>query len=164
MSILSPQEAISVLNWRYATKSFDPTKQLSSEMLDTLTESLRLSASSFGLQPWKFIVVENPETRAKLREASWGQAQITDASHLIVLCKLTSLDATDVEKFVDRTIHTRNAPPEALADYKNMMLGSVDRANTTGTVHTWMKDQVYIALGTLLTTAAFLGVDTCPME
>jgi nitroreductase len=84
---------IKSLNWRYATKSFDSTKKISEEQLNTILESMRLSASSYGLQPWKFIVVQNPDKRTALRAAAWDQPQVTDASAFIVLAVRTDVDA-----------------------------------------------------------------------
>ena len=157
-------ELISALNWRYATKQFDTNKKISTEQLDTLLESLRLSASSFGLQPWKFVIVENPALRETLVGHSWGQRQIADASHLIVLCRQTVIDSAYVEKYVQSVADTRHAPTEALEGYKNMMVGFIEGANQSGSIDAWMKNQVYIALGNLLTSAALIGVDACPIE
>lgn len=152
------------LNWRYATKKFDPTKKLSAEQLHIVTESLRLSASSFGLQPWKFIIVEDAAIREKLKAAAWGQGQITDASQLIVLCALKDMDPTYVGSFVDHVSKETGAPREALQGYHDMMVGAVAAKKTANTLNTWMQKQVYIALGSLLTACAVNEIDACPIE
>ena len=157
------QNIIDALKWRYATKKFDATKKLSQEQFDTVLESLHLSASSYGLQPWKFIVVTNPEIRAKIKAAAWNQTQITDASHLIVLAVQTTVDAAYVDRFVASVSKTRNVPVDALKGYADMMKGSI-AGRTLESVVEWSSRQVYIALGTALTAAAVSGIDACPME
>lgn len=154
---------IDALNWRYATKEFDKDKKLSPEQLHTVTEALRLSASSFGLQPWKFIVVTNQEIRAKLKEVAWGQNQITDASHLIVLATQKNVDAAFVDKYVADVSATRGVPVENLKGYADMMKGSIG-ARTPEQVSQWAAKQTYIALGTAMAAAALEGIDSCPME
>lgn len=154
---------IEALNWRYATKKFDTGKKLTDAELSTLTESLRLSASSFGLQPWKFITVSNPEIRAKLREAAWDQPQITDASHLIVLVVKKNIDAAAVDEYMESTAKARNVGVESLKGYSDMIKGSFT-GKSPEALREWASRQVYIALGTLLTTAAHEGIDACPME
>lgn len=154
---------IEALNWRYATKKFDTSKKLTDAELSTLTESLRLSASSFGLQPWKFITVSNPEIRAKLREAAWDQPQITDASHLIVLAVKKNIDAAAVDAYMESTAKARNVGVESLKGYGDMIKGSFT-GKSPEALREWASRQVYIALGTLLTTAAHEGIDACPME
>lgn len=156
-------DIIERLNWRYATKEFDNTKKLNKEQLDKVLDALRLSASSFGLQPWKFVVVENEQTRATLREASWNQAQIVDASHLIVLCRPSTIGDADVDRFLTLTSETNGAPLEALKGFGDMMKGflaNMDDAKKAA----WMKNQIYLALGNLLTVCAALDIDTCPIE
>lgn len=151
------------LNWRYATKAFDPTQKLSAEQWVEVSEALRLSPSSYGLQPYKFVVVANPELRAKLLPHSYNQAQVTDASHLIVLCRLATIDAAYVEKFVALMAQTRGVDPSTLDGYKSMMLGFVAGLNEEQKA-VWMDKQVYLALGNFLTSCAVLGIDATPME
>lgn len=151
------------LLWRYATKQFDPAKKLTEEQLSTLTEALRLTASSFGLQPWKFIVVSDPALRAQLRQHSWDQPQVTDCSHLIVLCAKDAMTPEDVEAYTASIAETRNAPIEKLEAYKAMMLQTIGN-RTPERLRIWAEKQVYIALGTLLTACAVEGIDACPME
>lgn len=150
-------------NWRYATKKFDTTKKVSSEDLATLKEAIRLSASSFGLQLYKVIIVENPALRAELQPASWGQTQIVDASHLIVFANQTQVDATDVDKYINNVSTTRNIPVEALTGYGDYMKGAV--GNMPDEVKPiWTAKQTYIALSNLLNAAAELKIDVTPME
>ncbi len=157
------KNVIEALNWRYATKQFDPSKKLSAQQTDTLHEALRLSASSYGLQPWKFIVVTNPEVRKQLRAAAWDQSQITDASELIVLAVQKNVDEKYVDAFVQSVATTRGMPVDALKGYADMMKGAITMRTPEG-VKEWSSRQVYIALGTLLTAAAVEGIDVCPME
>jgi nitroreductase len=152
------------LNWRYATKRFDPTKKISEEHLQTLKESLRLAPSSFGLEPWRFIVVEDPTVRQKLRAHSWNQSQITDSSHLIILTAKTSITQSDIETFLERIARTRGIPTSSLQEYGGMMQGFISHLNSRDAVQSWTGQQVYLALGMLLMTAAMLSIDACPME
>ena len=156
-------ELLSSLNTRYATKVFDTTKQVSEEELEKLLEAIRLSASSFVLQPYKVVVVKNPETRAELRKASWGQPQITDCSALLVFAVKSTIDTNTVDEFIDLVATTRNAPKEALSEYQNMMNGTVG-SRTPEQLENWASKQAYIALGFGLVSSAILGIDSCPME
>ena len=150
------------LNWRYATKKFNAARTIQAPDWKTLEQALVLSPSSYGLQPWKFFVVTRPEVRARLREAAWNQAQITDASHLVVLAVKKEFSAADVERYVARVADVRNVPVESLEGYRKMMLGTVNRPAEQ--VASWTSRQVYIALGNFLAAAAMLGIDACPME
>lgn len=155
-------EVRTALSWRYATKKFDPARKIPDDTWNTLAEALTLAPSSYGLQPWKFLVIKDPALRARLRPASWNQPQITDASHLVVLCRRTTLTAADVDRYVDRIVEVRGVPKAALNDYRGMMLGSVNAPNANHSA--WNANQVYIALGFFLAAAAMAGVDACPME
>ncbi|GAA4822728.1 NAD(P)H-dependent oxidoreductase [Algivirga pacifica] len=155
-------DIIEKLNWRYATKKFD-TKKLPQETVEQIIEAGNLTASSYGLQPWKIVVVENPEVREQLVEYSWGQAQVKDASHLLVIARQADINADDVEAFIENIVATRGVPAEALSDYKNMMLSTISRLDESAK-QVWMDKQAYIVLGNLLTVCAALNVDTCPME
>ena len=157
-----PRELLGSLHARYAVKKFDPAGKIAAETWDALEQTLQLAPSSYGLQPWKFFVVENSALRAKLREASWGQSQITDAHKLVVFAVKKGFGAADVERFVARVAEVRGVPVNTLDAYKGMMLNSVNRP--AAAVEAWTSRQVYIALGSFLTAAAVLGVDACPME
>lgn len=156
-------DLIQQLNWRYATKGFDPAKKLTDEQVAGLKEVLRLSPSSFGLQPYKFVMVKAPELRAKLREHSWGQPQVTDASDLIVLCRRDRIDEVYVEQFIKMTADTRGVEASSFDAYKQMILGFVSGL-TPETYAPWADKQVYLALGNLLTSCAVMGIDASPME
>lgn len=166
MPTIPAETLLSQLSWRYATKKFDPARKIPPATWSTLMSAAILSPSSYGLQPWKLVVVTNPALRQKLREASWNQTQITDASHLVVFARKREVTAADVNRFVDRIVEVRKAPREALAGYRDMMLGSVANPPTLpgGGFDNWTSRQTYIALGFFLAAAAMLGVDSCPME
>lgn len=154
---------ISQLEWRYATKSFDASKKISADDWATLQQALILAPSSYGLQPWKFIVVQDSALRAQLQPASYGQSQIVDASHLVVFAVQTGIDEAYVDHFVDSMVSARGVSKESLAQYQGTMSGSVKR-RTAEQNQEWAARQVYIALGVFLSSAAMLGIDACPME
>ncbi len=164
MNTLYVSDLLAALNWRYATKTFDPAKPITDTEWDALLESLRLAPSSFGLQPWKFIDVRTPALRAQLREASWGQTQVTDASRLVVLAVKKAVDAPHIDQVLHDIAAARGAPLEALAGYRKMIDGFVANVTAAGNLETWSARQVYIAAGQLMTSAAVLGIDTCPLE
>ncbi len=159
----SPSDIINQLNWRYATKSFDPTKKLTPEQELALSEAARLTPSSYGLQCWKFLWVKNPELRAQLLPHSWNQKQVVEASHLMVLCTLSEFNVKYIERFILDTAQTRGVPVESLAGYKQLMIGNLTKRSPQE-LETWMQHQVYIALGQLMTACAVMGIDSCPME
>jgi nitroreductase len=151
------------LNWRYATKQFDSTKKISNEDLEKLKEAIQLSASSYGLQPYKILIVEDTETREKLKEASWGQSQITDASQLIVFANMTDFDESLVDDYILNTSNTRNIDASNLKDYADLMKSQLNPLPKEMKAF-WTAKQTYIALGNLLSAAADFKIDACPME
>lgn len=155
-------DLIQQLNWRYATKAYDASKKLSDEQMKTLKEVLQLSPSSFGLQPYKFVHVKNPELRAKLREVSWGQAQVTDASDLFVFCRIDKFNEAYIDKFVELNAKTRGQEVASLEGFKGMLMSTLNM--TPEQFAHWADKQVYLALGNLLTSCAVLGIDASPME
>lgn len=155
-------EVISALQWRYATKVFDSTKVVPEAVFAKLEEALVLSPSSFGMQPWKFVVVTDPAVKAKLKPLSWNQSQVTDCSHFVVLARKKEITQADVNKLIDATYAAKGIPAGALDGYKGMMSGFVVQPGFDGAG--WAAKQVYIALGFLMSAAAMVGVDTCPME
>jgi nitroreductase len=159
---MSLDDYITKMNWRYATKKFDTAQKLSAQQAEALQESLRLSPSSFGLQPWKFVVIEKQELKEKLREHSYNQPQITDCSHLFVLCHLKEANETTVQKYIEGIAQTRNVSIESLNSMKQMVLGSIGKRDEKENKQ-WMKNQTYIALGTLLTACAVNKIDACPI-
>lgn len=151
------------LNWRYATKKFDSSKKVSQENLETLLEVLRLTPSSYGLQPYKFLIIENPEIREKLKEKSWGQTQITDASHLIVLCSYIDVNETHIDAHISNTANTRGMEVENLKGYSDFMKNTISQLDAEKK-QIWNSKQAYIALGQLLHACADLKIDATPME
>ena len=164
MSKLNPAELIQALEWRYATKGFDPHRKIPADLWKTLEEALVLSPSSFGLQPWKFLVVTDPAVRIRLRAASWGQPQIEECSHLVVFTARRTMQMEDIERFVARIAEVRGVSVASLASYRDKMAGSLLQGPQAAVVEQWTAKQAYIALGNFLTCAATLGVDACPME
>ncbi len=150
-------------NWRYATKKFDSTKKISTEDLNTLKEAIRLSSSSYGLQPYKVIIVENPELRAQIQPVAWGQSQIVDASHLIVFANRTTINDTEIDAFFKKMSETREIPLEALSGYQGFMKGKINELSEDAQ-NIWNSKQTYLALGNLLNAAAELKIDVTPME
>ena len=163
MKPLDNATLLNQLKWRYATKKFDPAKKVSAEDWNTLEQAIILSASSFGLQPWHFVVVTSPVVKAQLVAASYGQPQVADCSHLVVFAVKKGLDAEHVDKHLQRISEVRGTPMEKLAGFKGAMTGTIAQLGAEGT-DAWSAKQVYIALGTLLTSAALLGIDSSPME
>jgi nitroreductase len=164
MNTMTTDALLTSLRWRYAVKKFDPARKIPAETWSALEQAVVLSPSSYGLQPWKFLVITNPDVRAKLRPVSWNQSQITDASHLVVFTRKTSMDAAYIQRYIDRIVQVRNVPAAALDGYKNMMVGSLVSPPPKFEIGEWAARQVYIALGVFLSAAAMLGVDACPME
>jgi len=164
MPILSPAALIEQLTWRYAVKEFDPAKRISPEHWRALEQALVLAPSSFGLQPWKFWVVHDPAIRDKLVEASWGQTQIRDASHLVVLAVKLDMALDHVDRYLIRQVEVRGGSVEALAGYRKIIAGFLQQPPELFNVNEWASRQVYIALGQFMAAAAVLGIDTCPME
>lgn len=158
------EQVLQQLRWRYATKKFDPTQTISEELWQTLEQSLVLTPSSFGLQPWKFFVVRDPEIRKQLVEHSWGQTQVIDASHLVVFAIKKGVDAAYVDHYLARMSEVQGTPTDALKGFGDVVKGFLDRMPDQAAIDTWATRQVYIALGQFMTSAALLNVDTCPME
>lgn len=156
-------QIIENMQWRYATKKFDSSKKINDSDFQTLLEVLRLTPSSYGLQPLKFLVIENQEIREKLRAHSWNQSQITDASHLVVLCSYTEMKAEQIDGYMNRTAEGRNIPLAQLEGYGNFVKQKISEMSAE-TVLNWNAKQAYIALGHLLHSAAQLQIDSTPME
>jgi nitroreductase len=150
-------------NWRYATKKFDATKKITIADLNTLKEAIRLSSSSYGLQPYKIIIVENPALRALVQPAAWGQSQIVDASHLIVFANEITIDDTVIDRYLENISQTRNTPIEALSGYGDFMKSKISTLSQEAK-NIWTAKQTYLALGNLLNAAAELKIDATPME
>jgi nitroreductase len=164
MSNLTNEQLLTALNWRYATKVFDAAQKIPADTWKTLEQSLVLTPTSYGLQPYQFLIVVDPKIRAELLPHSWGQKQVVDASHFIVFTARTEMTEADVDKLIQRTTDLRKLAANALEHYRGMMLGDVVNGPRGKAAHEWATRQTYIALGNLMTCAAVLGVDACPME
>ena len=164
MDTLAPHSLTEALSWRYATKKFDPSRTIPEETWSALEKSLVLTPSSLGLQPWKFIIVRDPATRAKLAAAAWNQTQPVDCSHFDVFAGLKGLGEGHVDRFLKRIAEVRGVTIESLKGYRDMIMSSVSRGAAEGTLDEWQARQSYIALGQFMAAAEVLGVDTCPME
>jgi nitroreductase len=162
--MMTNEQLLAALNWRYATKVFDAAKKIPGEVWKALEQSLVLTPTSYGLQPYKFLVISNPVKRAELMPHSWGQKQVVDASHFVVFTARTEMKAADVDKLIARISSVRGVPAESMTPYWNMMIGDVINGPRGKAAHEWATRQAYIALGNLMTCAAVLGVDACPME
>jgi nitroreductase len=160
----TPADLLKALNWRYATKAFDPARTIPTETWNALEQSLVLAPSSYGLQPWRFVVVTSPEVKAKLRPVSWNQSQVTDCSHLVVFAAKEQMSEEHVDHFVARTAEVRKVTVESVAGYRNMMVSDVVKGPRSAMAFEWAARQCYIAFGQLMTSAAVLGVDACPLE
>lgn len=157
------KQLIDDLNWRYATKKYDSSKKISQKDFETLKHVLTLVPTSNGLQPFKFLIIENPEIRAKLREKSYNQSQITDASHLIVMCAYNSIDEAYIDNYMDRSVEVRGLNPADVEGFRMHLKNSVAQSDSELQLRANAK-QAYIALGQLLQTAAQLRIDASPME
>ncbi len=164
MNAIAPNQLLDALRWRYATKEFDPNQAIPDDTWDTLEESLVLTPSSFGLQPWEFIVLTDRGFREQLVEHSWGQRQVVDASHLVVIAAKTSVTEADVDAWLEYAAQARGVEAASLGPFRDMLMGSVVNGMSDEQKAEWAKLQTYIALGNFMTSAALLGVDVCPME
>jgi len=164
MTTIPGEGLLKQLNWRYATKKFDPARKIASEEWAVLEQALILTPSSYGLQPWKFIVVTDQALKAKLRPASWNQAQVEDCSHLVVFTAKQDISEADVDRFVARIAEVRGVGLESLAGYRGFMVGDLVNGTRHAVIQEWAARQTYIAMGNLLTSAAMLGIDACPFE
>ena len=155
--------SIENLKWRYAVKKFDNNKFLSEEQIHILKEAFNLTATSFGLQPIKLVVIKNKELQQQLVPHSWNQQQVVQASHVLVISIPKKITVKDVEAYFNLVKEVRNTPDEILNPFKEMLAGSIT-SKSEEELHQWMKNQAYIALGNLMTVAANEKIDSCPME
>lgn len=161
---ITTDQLLGALRWRYATKQFDPARKIPQDIWGALEDTLVLTPSSFGLQPWKFLVIQDPALRARLVPHSWNQRQVADASHLVIMTVMTRMTVEHIDKYLQDTARTRQVPVESMAGYRKMMIGDVVEG-ARGKISTeWATRQAYIALGNFMTAASLLGLDTCPME
>ena len=157
------KEILQQLQWRYAVKKFDASKKLTDEQWTNLSDALILSASSYGLQPWKFFVIKNPEVRNVLRTHSYNQPQVEEASHFVVFAHLNKLTPNYIQSYIDSIALQRKVDPSSLDGFKKAMLDNLASMSPEQTT-LWASRQTYIALGNFLSAAAMMGIDACPME
>ncbi len=154
---------IESLKWRYAVKKFDENKYLTNEQIETLKDAFNLTATSYGLQSTKLVVLKNKELQAKLVEHSWNQQQVAQASHVLILCVPKKYDTKNVDNYFKLVKEVRNTPDEILNPFKDFLLSNLEK-KTQEELFIWNKNQAYIALGNLLTACAIEKIDSCPME
>ena len=157
------EEYLAKLNWRYAVQKFNPTKKLSAEQIEFLKEATRLSPSSFGLQPWKIYLVNNPEIRAQIRAAAWDQPKVTEASHLFAIASRVDMTEEYIDEYIAETANIQNVLVESLAGFRQMIIGSIS-GKTPTELENWSTRQSYLALGFLLSACAENNIDAGPME
>lgn len=151
------------LKWRYAVKKFDTNKNLTQEQLNLLKEAFNLTATSYGLQPLKLVVVENKEIQEKLVPHSWNQQQVVQVSHLLVICVKDKYTPKEVETYFNLVQQIRNTPDDVINPFKEFLTAEIAK-KTQEELFIWNKNQAYIALGNLLTVCAMQQIDSCPME
>jgi len=156
-------DIIKSLRWRYATKKFDATRILPQEKIDLLTEAFNLTATSYGLQPLKLVVLHNKETQKKLTEHSWNQQQVADASHVLILCIENTIGEAHITKYFDTVKAIRSTPEEILKPFKEHLVNSF-KNKSEDEISNWAAKQAYLAMGNLLTVCATEKIDACPME
>lgn len=161
---LDSDSVLNALRWRYATKQFDPERRIADDLWSTLEEALVLTPSSYGMQPWRFIVLTNREQREALVPAAYGQRQVVDCSHLLVAAVPKTIDMAAVNRWIARMAAVRGIQPESLARFADVVARDIIHGPRGADQLGWAKLQAYIALGSFMTCAALLGVDTCPME
>jgi len=161
---MTPEQIIQKLNWRYATKKFDPEQKISPEDWQVLEQSLVLSPSSFGQQPWKFLVIRNADLRKQLQQHAWDQPQIVDASHLVVLASKTDVNNDDVDRYIQKVMEVRQMPKEKLEGMEQAIKGFLQNPPFPLDPEAWSTRQVYLALGFFIYSAALLDIDACPIE
>lgn len=164
MSPLPAPQLLEALHWRYATKAFDPDKKIPDDTWAALEESLVLTPSSYGLQPWKFLVITDKALRESLVPHAWRQRQVADCSHLVVMAVRRKIAEADIDRFLHRMAEVRGGTADALAGFRKLMIGDVVTGERSRGAAEWASRQAYIALGQFMTGAALLGIDTCPME
>lgn len=156
-------EIIERLKWRYATKKFDSSKKLSEEKVSILKESFNLTATSYGLQPLKLVIISNPQIQQNLVPATMHQKQVQDASHLLVFCTETKISSQYIKDHFSRVEKARNTPRETLQPFENFLVASFSEMDSEA-IDLWMEKQAYLAMGNLLTVCALENIDACPIE
>lgn len=156
-------ESVKALRWRYATKKFDSEKLLTAEKIEVLKRAFNLTATSYGLQPLKLLVVQNKELQQKLMEASYNQKQVGTASHVLVIGIEKEIGKSFIEKYFKYVKDIRNTPDDILNPFRDYLIGDFQK-KPIEEIRTWATHQAYLVLGTLLTVCAVEEIDSCPME
>lgn len=157
------EQIVKALQWRYAVQNFDPAKKVGEDDLKTILESARLAPSSFGLEPWQFIVVENAEVRGKIQAVSYGQPKVSESSHLIIIARRTDTRDSIVSERIARTAKIQSQEESSLDGFKQMLDGVI-ASRDDAALDIWNSRQAYIALGIMMETASLLGIDNAAME
>jgi nitroreductase len=161
---VSNETLLQQLEWRYATKAFDPAKKISDVDWATLEKALVLTPTSYGMQPIRFLVVTDQETKEKLVPVSWNQRQPAECSHFVVFAARARNTEADVDRYLERITEVRGGSTDALGGLKKMLMGDVVNGPRGKAALEWATRQAYIALGNFMTAAALVGVDTCPWK
>lgn len=151
------------LKWRYAVKKFNPSRTLRPEQVSKLEEAFNLTATSYGLQPIRMLVIRDPNLQESLVPHSYGQRQVADASHLLVLCIETKVDSAYIGSYFEKVRNVRGTPEEILKPFRDSLQQSFE-AKAQAEIHAWATNQAYLAMGNLLTVCAYERIDACPME
>jgi nitroreductase / dihydropteridine reductase len=163
INIYDVMSNIKALNWRYATKKFDDSRMLSEEKLEVLKHAFNLTATSYGLQPLKMLVISNKEKQKQLKEFSMNQEQVESASHVLVICIEKEVDEQFIKTYFKRVKHIRETPDEILNPFQEYLVNDFSsKANEE--IEAWARNQAYLTLGTLMTVCATEEIDACPME
>jgi nitroreductase len=160
----APQDVLAALNWRYATRKFDPVRKIPATEWHALEQALVLAPSSVGLQPWKFYVITDQAMKEALMPAAWHQVQVVECSHFVVFTVRRDLGADHVDRHIMRMAEVRQIAIESLEKFRKMAVSNLDKARAEGRLDTWQTHQLYVALGQFLASAAVMGIDTCPIE
>jgi nitroreductase len=156
-------DVIEALNWRYATKTFNQDKKVSSDKLEIILEAFNLTATSYGLQPIKLLVIEDKKLQSELVSFTMNQEQVAQASHVLVFCIEKIIDGTYIENYFELIKSIRKTPDEILNPFKNFLISDFE-SKSQDEIRCWAIKQAYLSLGNLLTVCAIEGVDACPME
>lgn len=156
-------EIIQALEWRYAVKKFDSTKSLSDQKVSMLKKAFNLTATSYGLQPIKMLVISDKSLQKQLRESAFNQAQIEDVSHVLIFCIEKGVDAEYIRSYFNRVKEMRNTPENILEPFQNFLIEDFEKKSEID-IYNWAKNQAYLAMGNMLTVCAMDGIDACPME
>jgi len=160
---ISTAQLLVQLEWRYATKKFDPTRTIPASVWEAVEQALVLTPSSFGVQPWKFLVITNRELKEQLVPHTFGQRQVADASHLVVFAAKATFTAADIDTYIARIASVRQGDTSAHETYRQRLVSTLIDGPRAQNIFEWTAQQSYIALGNFLTSAALLGVDACPI-